>query len=237
MKAYSNRYIFTFAAIMVIAVATVLSVAAMLLQPLQKKNVEVNKKQNILAALNIASTADDAEDKYDQYIRESYVVDTKGERNPKVEAFKIDMKKELSKPQAEMNLPMFEAEFKGERKYVFTLRGKGLWGPIWGFVALNSDLNTIYGANFDHQGETPGLGAEINTKWFQKQFIGKKIFNEQDEFVSIEVTKGNADPNAPHEVDGVSGGTITSNGLDDMLETGLGYYMSYIQKLKEEGDE
>src|SRR6056297_2382292 len=168
MKAYSNRYIFTFAAIIVIAVATVLSVAAMLLQPLQKKNVEVNKKQNILAALNIASTAEDAEEKYDQYIRESYVVNTKGERNPKGEAFKVDMKKELSKPQAEMNLPIFEAEVEGERKYVFTLRGKGLWGPIWGFIALSSDINTIYGANFDHQGETPGLGAEISTKWFQK---------------------------------------------------------------------
>ena len=238
MKPYSNRYIFTFASIMVIAVATVLSVAAMLLQPLQKKNIEVNKKQNILSALNITSTADNADEMYDKFIRESYVIDTKGERNPQVEAFKIDMKKELSKPEAEMNLPIFEAQINGETKYIFTLRGKGLWGPIWGFVALDNDLNTIFGANFDHKGETPGLGAEISTKWFQKQFIGKEIFNDQGEFVSVTVTKGgNANPQAPHEVDGVSGGTITSNGLDQMLESGLGYYMSYIKNQKEEGDE
>jgi len=233
MKSYSNTYIFSFASIMVIVVAAVLSIAAMLLQPMQKRNIEVNKKQNILAALNITSTADNAEDYFDKYISKTYVVDIKGQVKEGVDAFTVDMKKELGKPAEEMNLPIFQADIEGNTKYILPLRGKGLWGPIWGFVALDSDYTTVYGANFDHKSETPGLGAEISTQWFQKQFIGKKIFDNEGNFVSVAVMKGGtADPNSAYQVDGVSGGTITSKGLDEMLKSGLGNYLTYIKNQK-----
>ena len=110
------------------------------------------------------------------------------------------------------------------------MRGVGLWGPIWGNIAFESDFNTIAGATFDHKGETPGLGAEINTSWFEDEFKGKTIFDEQGKFVSVNVVKGGAGENAPHAVDAISGGTITSNGVKDMLLTGLDNYVPYIKK-------
>src|SRR6056297_2737299 len=182
MKSYSNTYIFVFSTIMVVVVAAVLSFTAMQLQPLQKKNVEINKKQNILSSLNLESTADNAEELYDKYIEESYVLNTKGERNEGLDAFSVDMKKELAKEEKNRNLPMFVSHIDGQNQYIIPVRGKGLWGPIWGYVALKEDMTTVYGTNFSHKSETPGLGAEIDTKNFQDQFIGKKIFNEEGEF-------------------------------------------------------
>lgn len=230
MKTFSNTYIFTFATIMVVAVAAVLSVVAMQLQPLQKKNYERNKKQNILLSLNIESTKDDAIQKYDQYVTESYVVDHEGEVKEGVEAFPVELEKELEKTPEERNLPVFVGTVDDQEVYVLPVRGKGLWGPIWGYVALEDDFNTIYGTNFSHQSETPGLGAEIANRSFQQQFIGKKIFDESGNFVSVRVIKGDASPDAEHEVDGISGGTITSKGVDSMLEDVMGDYLTFLKK-------
>ena len=107
----------------------------------------------------------------------------------------------------------------------------GLWGPIWGFVSLESDFNTVYGAYFDHKGETPGLGAEIAEEPFQHQFEGKKIM-EDGKFVSVNVLKTTyKSPLGPeHRVDAISGGTITSNGTDEMLKNCLAPYVSYFEK-------
>ncbi len=235
MKSYSNTYIFVFSTIMVVVVAAILSFTAMKLQPLQKKNVEINKKQNILSSLNLESTADNAEELYDKYIEESYVLNTKGERVEGVDAFSVDMKKELAKDEENRNLPMFVSHIDDKNQYIIPVRGKGLWGPIWGYVALKEDMVTVYGTNFSHKSETPGLGAEIDTKNFQDQFIGKKIFNDEGEFVSVAVLKGGAaDPNSPYEVDGISGGTITSKGVDAMLEDCLSSYTTYFKKHKKE---
>ena len=110
-----------------------------------------------------------------------------------------------------------------------------MWGPIWGYVALNDDYNTIYGTLFDNQEETPGLGAEISEKWFQAEFAGKKLFNETGEFVSIEVVKGGTSPDNPHGVDAVSGGTITSKGLQKMLMDSIGPYVNYLKKQMKQG--
>ncbi|MFW5962788.1 MAG: NADH:ubiquinone reductase (Na(+)-transporting) subunit C [Bacteroidota bacterium] len=230
MKNFSNTYIFTFATIMVVAVAAVLSVVAMQLQPLQKKNYERNKKQNILLSLNVESTKDDAIQKYDQYITEAYVIDHEGERREGVEAFPVELEKELEKEVNERNYPVFVGSIDEEQIYVLPLRGKGLWGPVWGYIAIEDDFNTIYGANFSHQSETPGLGAEISTREFQKQFIGKKLFDESGDFVSVRVIKGDASPDAEHEVDGISGGTITSKGVDAMLEDVIGDYLPFLEK-------
>lgn len=234
MKSFSNTYIFVFSTIMVVVVAAILSFAAMTLQPFQKKNVEINKKQNILTSVNIESTAKNAVEIFDQYILESYVVDYKGEIKENVDAFEVDMKKEMAKPLEERNLPVFISEIEDDGKqYIFPLYGKGLWGPVWGYISLSSNLSTVYGANFSHQGETPGLGAEITTKEFQDQFIGKEIFNEKGDFVSVNVKKGGtADRGSKYEVDGISGGTITSEGVDAMINDCLKSYLPYFENIK-----
>ena len=235
MKSYSNTYIFIFSAIMVIVVAAILSVAAMTLQPYQKKNIEINKKQNILTSINVESTAKDAETLYGKYILESFALNSKGEVKEGVDAFNIDMKKEMAKPLENRNLPIFISSIDNSKQYIIPVYGKGLWGPIWGYVSLKDDLSTVYGANYSHQGETPGLGAEISTKAFQAEFIDKQIFNEQGDFVSVSVMKGGtADPNSKYEVDGISGGTITSKGVDAMLKNCLSSYLPYFDKLKQD---
>lgn len=214
---------------MVIIVALLLSVAAMKLKPFQDKNIEVEKKQNILAALNIQSTPIDAVELYNKYITESFVVNSKGEKLNDIDAFTVDMKVEVSNPISKRLLPVFVSTLEdGRNAFVVPLRGKGLWGPIWGYISFEKDLNTIYGANFDHQGETPGLGAEIRETWFQKPFIGKKIFENPDHFVSIKVIKGGADPDNLHQVDAISGGTITSKGLEAMIDSCLIAYKNYF---------
>jgi len=234
MKSFSNTYIFVFSSIMVVVVAAILSIAAMTLQPFQKKNVEINKKENILASINIESTAENAVELYDKYIVESYVVGHTGEVKEGVDAFEVDMKKEMAKPLEERNLPVFiSLNDNEERQYILPVYGKGLWGPVWGYVSLQGNLSTIYGTNFSHEGETPGLGAEIATEDFQNQFIGKEIFNEKGEFVSVRVKKGGtAKPDSKYEVDGISGGTITSKGVDEMLNDCLKSYIPYFENIK-----
>ncbi len=131
-------------------------------------------------------------------------------------------------------MPVFISSLEDTKQYIIPVYGKGLWGPIWGYVSLKDDLSTIYGANFAHKGETPGLGAEIDTKDFQSKFIGKEIFNEQSKFVSVSILKGGtADPDSKYEVDGISGGTITSVGVDDMLKDCLSSYEPYFKIIKQ----
>ena len=231
MRNFSNTYIFIFSTIMVIIVALLLSLAAMQLKPFQDKNIEVEKKQNILKSVRVMSTPDDAVETYAKYITDSYVINNKGEKQADVDAFNIDLKKELGKPASERLLPIFVGTLDDKTNaYVFPVRGKGLWGPIWGYVSLLPDMNTIYGVTFDHQGETPGLGAEISTDWFQKPFQGKTIFKDSIEFISIRVVKGGAKKDDPHAVDAISGGTITSVSLQAMLDSCLVQYKPFLLK-------
>jgi Na+-transporting NADH:ubiquinone oxidoreductase subunit C len=230
MKEFSNRYIFIFSAIMVVVVATLLSLAATLLQPRQQLNLEIEKKKSMLESIGIPSTRETTESLYNKYIKESFVLNSKGEVVPGVDAFNIDLKVELKKPPDQQYLPVFNAvPDNGERITIIPVEGKGLWGPIWGYVSLKPDMNTIYGVTFDHKGETPGLGAEINTPGFERMFIGKKLYDE-DKFVSIGVIKGGAKPDDPHNVDAISGGTITSKGLEKMLLDCIVKYNSYLLK-------
>lgn len=231
MKNFSNTYIFIFSAVMVVIVALLLSTAALQLKPFQDKNIEVEKKQNILGSIRITSTPVDAVDLYAKYITSSFVVNNKGEKLEGEDAFSIDIKKELSKPAADRKLPVYVGTLdNGSNAYVMPVRGKGLWGPIWGYISLKPDMNTIYGVVFDHQGETPGLGAEIATEFFQTPFIDKQLFKDSTEFVSIKVLKGGAPEGDMHSVDAISGGTITSKALEEMLDTCLVQYKTfYIQ--------
>jgi Na+-transporting NADH:ubiquinone oxidoreductase subunit C len=120
--------------------------------------------------------------------------------------------------------------------YIFPLLGRGLWGPVYGNLALGDDLNTVVGSMFGHDKETPGLGAEIELPMFESQFLGKQIFDEKGNFTSIMVLKGASKVLPPqqliHGVDAITGGTITSNGVSDMLRDNLKSYLPYIQKQK-----
>ncbi|MDA3928744.1 MAG: NADH:ubiquinone reductase (Na(+)-transporting) subunit C [Prolixibacteraceae bacterium] len=232
MNRNGNTYTFIYASVMVIIVAAILSFTAITLKPFQKRNVEVEKKKNILSSVKIDATAVDAEAIYADKITDTYVVNSKGER-VEGDAFKVDLKKEHAKPIEEQVLPVYEANLgDAGTKYVVPLRGSGLWGPIWGYIAMNEDMNTVYGAIFDHQGETPGLGAEIVTSAFQEVFQGKTLFNSNGEFVSLIVAKAGETAPAEHKVDAISGGTITSKGLQEMLFNDLSSYVEFFNKKK-----
>jgi len=230
MKQFSNKYIFIFSAVMVILVASLLSLAATLLQPAQEKNLEIEKKKSMLESINIPATKQNAEELYGKFITESFVVNSRGEPVDGVDAFTVVIKNEQKKPLEQQYLPVFRATPDDKEKVIILpVEGKGLWGPIYGYVSLKSDLNTIYGVTFDHKGETPGLGAEINTTPFESMFEGKQLF-EDGNFVSIMVEKGGADPGDIHGVDAISGGTITSKGLQNMLFDCIRKYNDYFTK-------
>lgn len=232
MDRNSNIYTFIYAAVMVILVAAILASVAMALRPRQNKNVEIEKMQNILASVNIESTFETAGGVYTDRIKNQYVVNSKGEVVEGEDAFEIDLKREKAKSPEARLLPVFECQTENGLKYIFPMRGAGLWGPIWGFVSLNDDMNTIYGANFDHQSETPGLGAEISTSWFQEEFKGKQIFDQSGDLISITVTKTGQEAQPQHSVDGISGGTITSKGLQQMLLEDFTSYEEFLMKKK-----
>lgn len=226
MNRDGNAYTFIYATIMVIIVAAVLAFAALSLKPRQTRNVEIAKQSDILKSVNIASTADDAEEKYSKYIKDTYILNSKGEKVDG-DAFSVDMKKQLALDLGERKLPVYQCTLdNGEIKYILPLRGKGLWGPIWGYISLNDDKKTVYGATFDHKGETPGLGAEISKEFFQEQFKGKSILENGK--VVFQVLKSGASQADKHAVDGISGGTITSKGVEDMLIECLSAYDEFL---------
>lgn len=233
----TNAYIFIYASVMVIIVAAVLSFTSESLKPIQQNNVKIEKIQNILSSVNIESTTDNAVELFDKYIPESnrIAIGFDGKEKEGVNAFDINLKKEFEKKQDNQSFPLFICKLdNGEEKMIIPVLGKGLWGPIWGYISMDMDYNTIYGAVFDHKGETPGLGAEIHQKWFQKPFTGKTIFDKNGKFVSITVHKGGHGAakragDTEHGVDAISGGTITSKGLQKMLKDNLQNYVNYFK--------
>ncbi|TVR73955.1 MAG: NADH:ubiquinone reductase (Na(+)-transporting) subunit C [Marinilabiliales bacterium] len=235
-----NTYIFLYSSAMVVIVAAVLSVVATVLRPYQELNIEIAKKLDILRSVEKAEQAQEVRDRnsyveeeYDRYIVDSYVISHLGERRDDIDAFGVNMREEMRKPLEERNLPVFVAQDDdGSEYYIFPVHGRGLWGPVYGYVALMGDMNTIFGVIFDHDSETPGLGAEINTPRFESQFKGKKLFDETGEFVSIRINKPGAVPPGDHNVDGISGGTITSQGVEEMLYDVLGSYRTYFRNQK-----
>ena len=242
MDVDKNSYTFGFAAIMVIVVAVILSGTSIILKDAQDSNVELEKKQNILRSVGVNVNRDQAAIEYPVYIKEELVLNHLGEIINNLSAFDVDLSKEVKKSIVEDDenipleertslLPLYISEVEGEKKYIIPLRGKGLWGPIWGFISFNDDLNTVFAAVFDHKAETPGLGAEINTSLFQDVFQGKTIF-EKGEFVSIFVQKGGSKGDI-HKVDGISGGTITSDGVTDMLNERLKRYLPYFRLMED----
>ena len=219
MNTNKNSYIFIYASVMVIIVAFLLAFVSSALKPIQQKNVELDKKKQVLAALNIFEK--DAEAAYNTYVKADQLLNADGTVAAENGGFAVE-----NAAVSEAQLPLYVCEVKGETKYVLPLYGAGLWGPIWGYVALDADKETIYGVYFSHAGETPGLGAEItNRDKFQVPFIGKKAVNANNEVI-ISVVKKIADNTC--EVNGISGGTITSQGVDAMLKDGIGLYKAFL---------
>lgn len=231
MDVNKNSYTFIFAFVMVIVVAAILSFAATSLKPAQDENVRLEKMQSILASIGVEVERDAADEAYQKHIVDELVV-TNGEINPSAEAFTIDLSKEVPKPPMERKAPLYVAEKDGQTFYILPLRGKGLWGPIWGYISLEDDVNTVFGAVFDHKSETPGLGAEIGTPMFMEQFHNKKILDSDGEFFGITVTKKEA--KGDYQVDGISGGTITSVGVENMIDDCVQSYVDFLKSYNPE---
>lgn len=230
---HSNQYTLIYAAILSVVTAIVLAVAAEGLKPLQNENIALDTRSNILKAVRLDYTErEKINQTYDSSIEE-LVVNTTGETEEE-KPVQIDLKNEINKEPSERKLPLYVFTGEGGKKrYIIPVRGTGLWGPIWGYISLEDDFNTVYGAYFDHKGETPGLGAEIAEGPFQQQFQGKKIMSDQGEFVSVNVIKSSSKSSLgqEHRVDAISGGTITSNGTDEMLENCIAPYVAYFEKI------
>ena len=227
MNRQGNTYTFLYSVILLVIVAALLSIISLSLQPRQNENRQNEKRQNILSAIHISSTADNSAEKFNQYIKEQFIINDKGQ---KVEgkAFDVNIEKQYKLPNDKRELPVFVAEVDGATKYILPIYGAGLWGPIWGYISLNADKSTIYGTFFDHQGETPGLGAEITTPAFNKQFQNKQIFSG-NHLVGIEIKKG-GNATGINEVDAISGGTITSKGVENMILSYLTYYEPFLKQ-------
>jgi Na+-transporting NADH:ubiquinone oxidoreductase subunit C len=232
MNKESNSYTIIYAVVIVVLVALLLAFTSQILKTKQERNEAVDKMRQILASINIVSTNSDAEQLYNQYIVDAYLVDAQGNRT-EGDAFETELTDELKKAEAERRYPVFEVMVDGNTKYILSMRGAGLWGPLWGFISLDSDRNTVYGAAFAHEGETPGLGAEIERPAFGKQFIGKQFFNSEGKFTSIAIVKAGKTAQGQDYVDGISGGTITSQGVDAMLKSSIGAYEPFLIKMED----
>lgn len=217
----SNAYTIIYASVMVIIVAFILAFTSSSLKDIQKKNVELDKMKQILSALRVDSKGQDAQALYEKYIRQDQIVDANGNV--------VDEKGGFNNVQSKDKLTVFVAEVDGQTKYILPLNGNGLWGPIWGYIALDADKNTIYGTYFSHAGETPGLGAEIATEGFQKPFEGKHI-KKGNEVVSVAVVKPGKTADGQDYINGISGGTITSVAVQDMLMNNLKDYTNFLTK-------
>ena len=234
MNKNSNTYQILYAAVMVLLVGTVLAFIYMALKPKQNENIANDTRKQILSALHIAAP-DDAQvkDVYEKYIIQDLLVDKEGNILDSAEnvAFNVDMKKNVKL--AERQLPIMKCKTDdGSIKYVLPVYGAGLWGPIWGYIAVNDDGNTIYGANFSHEGETPGLGARITEQPFQDNFKDKHLFID-GEFKSVAVLKkGQKSTNGAEQIDALTGATITSRGVSDMIADCLAPYEAFLKKLQ-----
>lgn len=231
---HSNQYTLIYAAVLSVLTAIVLAAAAEGLKSAQEANIALEKKANILRAVRFDSPERQAiEREYREHVREM-VLSAAGGELPGVRPDEVDLKEELARQPADRRLPLYVYSGKNGRSYyIIPMRGVGLWGPIWGYVSLESDFNTVYGAFFDHKGETPGLGAEIAEQPFQQQFQGKKIRDDRQQFVSVSVVKktDKISVGDQHRVDAISGGTITSRGTDAMLKNCIAPYLPYFDKI------
>lgn len=233
MNKQSNIYTTIYIIVLVLIVGTALAATSLALRDRQQDNVNADKMRQILASVKITSDGSDVKELFDRYIVEQMVVNDKGEETDG-DAFDINVAEQAKLAPDERKLPVFVCKTDdGSLKYILPAYGAGLWGPIWGYISVDSDGSTVYGAFFAHQGETPGLGAEIEKPKFCDQFPGKQLITG-DEFHPIAVVKAGQTPAGAEDytVDGVSGGTITSKGVSEMLANCLSPYKTFLENLR-----
>ena len=221
MNTNSNSYTIIYAAIMVVIVAFLLAFVSSSLKDMQNANVKNDTKKQILSAINVTEVTD-ADAEFAKYEVKDMLAQADGTLAPYEGAFNTSYKGEI----AENRLHVFECKVDGATKYIIPIYGAGLWGPIWGYVALNDDKDTVFGVYFNHAGETPGLGAEITTTKFQAPFVGKKVLENGE--IGLSVVKNGKVSKLDYEVDGISGGTITSQGVDAMIKDCLKLYNPFL---------
>jgi Na+-transporting NADH:ubiquinone oxidoreductase subunit C len=238
----SNTYIITFSVILTVVLGLLLSGTSQVLGPMQKEAIALDQKKQILGAVIpgeeiAAMTPEEVNTYYGSHIS-STVVDVNGEEVAGATAQGVDVAKNYKKPVEERQFPVYIFHEEGDpakvKSYVFPIYGAGLWDAIWGFLALDTDMNTVGGITLAHAGETPGLGARITEPGVQARFEGKQIFDEAGDLVAIQMQKGEGKDYTSnlHQVDGMSGATITAYGVNNMLKNYLGYYKPYIESKK-----
>ena len=245
----SNAYVIGFAAVLTIILGGILAFAAVGLREPQQKAVKLDTRSKILSAVMDIQEGDDVNQIWEERIT-SLVVDIDGDvvgqldNGTAVIAEQIDIGKEFKKPAQERLFPVFKFMKEGSTEevdaYIIPVFGNGLWDRIWGFVALEKDLVTVRGVRFDHKGETPGLGARITDAEVQDRYIGKKIYSNVGELVSIQMVKGErGDPSiyGDYQVDGMSGSTMTANGVNEMLLKYFKYYSNYFKTIETADEE
>ncbi|OFZ67068.1 MAG: NADH:ubiquinone reductase (Na(+)-transporting) subunit C [Bacteroidetes bacterium RIFCSPHIGHO2_02_FULL_44_7] len=237
----SNGYTFGFAVILVVAVGAILAILALVLKPYIAANGVQKQQMDILSAFvdleKEGISRRNVEEKFAKYVKlsDAIVLDMNGNVREGVDAFKVDIRaeyKDKNLKDADKNYPLFIAKKDGKTLYIIPVVGKGLWGPIWGNICLGEDMNTIQGASFGHKGETPGLGAEIAQPFFVDRWIGEKLMDENGVFAKFEIVKDNSGGAMEKKVDGITGGTITSKGVEEMANRCLAVYATYFSNLK-----
>ena len=237
----SNTYIIVYSAVLTIILGLLLSGSAQVLGPWQQEAIALDKKKQILGAVisaeEIASMTPEQVNQFYSSRISSTVVDISGKEvtDGGVTAEKVEIAKDYKKPAEERLYPVFIFHAEGNpeavESYIFPLYGAGLWDAIWGYLALETDMNTIGGITLAHAGETPGLGARITEGEVQARYVGKKIFDESGSLVAVQMMKGEGKDYSSdlHKVDGMSGATITANGVNSMLKAYMGHYEAYIK--------
>ena len=231
----SNVYTLIYSVVLVVIVAFLLAFVFQALKPMQDANVSLDKKKQILYSLNIRSL--DSDQAYDQMYKKVVVADRviaadgsvveEGTQGGEDAGFKLN-----SADFKNGKLAVYVCDIDGQRKYVIPVYGMGLWGAISGYVALNADKQTVYGVYFNHESETAGLGAEIkdNAGW-QKKFQNKKVLSADGSGIALSVAKNVTEPSS--QVDAVTGATLTSDGVSNMLHDCLGQYLTFLNDANE----
>ena len=244
----SNTYVILFSLTLTVILGGLLSLASEGLRPAQKRAEEFATKRQILSAVMNMEKEPQVLSIFESRIS-SFVIDTNGEvikdaNGNLMKGEDVDLEREFKKPAGERLYPIFKFHEEGNDEnveaYIFAFYGNGLWDKIWGFVALKTDMNTIYGAVFDHKGETPGLGARITENAVRERFNGKEIFDEGGNLLSVSMLKGENNPETAldaHHVNGLSGATITAKGLNKMLLDYFNLYLPYIKEFQTTGKE
>ena len=240
---HSNSHTIKFILLLTIIVSFLLSITSTQLKTLQDKNVEIDRKKNLLKSIGLDVSDLNSENILNEYnIRISdVIIHLNGEIATKIKFEDLDIIE--NKATGGMNYLKNEEEYLPVYKssnpsaIIIPISGKGLWSTLYGYIALESDCNTIKGITFYKHGETPGLGGEVEKEWFQENFVGKKIYNLEEKLISVVVVKGKATDvlsgaDLEHGVDGISGATITSNGVTEFLRRDLYRYREYFNKMR-----